>query len=101
MIDAVMIGAAEVEHLARLARLELTPGERETMRADLNAILGYFQQLSAVDTSGVEEMQRPVDLVNVLREDEPGAVFSRDVVEALAPETEGGFVRVPRTVEAE
>lgn len=101
MIDAVMMGAAEVEHLARLARLELTPGEQETMRADLNAILGYFQQLSAVDTSGVEEMQRPVDLVNVLREDEPGAVFSRDVVEALAPETEGGFVRVPRTVEAE
>lgn len=96
-----MIDAAQVEHLAHLARLDLTPGERETMRHDLNAILGYFEQLSAVDTAGVQEMQRPVALVNVLRDDEPGEVLGRDVVEALAPETEGGFVRVPRTVEAE
>ncbi|WP_034383505.1 Asp-tRNA(Asn)/Glu-tRNA(Gln) amidotransferase subunit GatC [Deinococcus sp. YIM 77859] len=96
-----MIDAAQVEHLARLARLELTPEERRSMLADLNRILGYFEQLSAVDTNGVEEMQRPVALVNVLREDEPGEVFSPEVVAALAPEMEGGFVRVPRTVEAE
>lgn len=94
-----MIDAAQLEHLAHLARLELTPQERATMQTDLNAILGYFEQLSAVDTSGVEEMQRPVALVNVLRDDVPGEVFSRDVALALAPETEGGFVRVPRTVE--
>ena len=96
-----MIDAAQIEHLARLARLDLTPGERETMQTDLNAILGYFEQLSAVDTTGVEEMQRPVALVNVLRDDEPGEVLGRSVVEALAPETQDGFVRVPRTVEAD
>ncbi|EYB68281.1 aspartyl/glutamyl-tRNA amidotransferase subunit C [Deinococcus phoenicis] len=96
-----MIDAAQIEHLARLARLELTREERETMQTDLNSILGYFEQLSAVDTSGVEEMQRPVDLVNVLRDDVPGATFGPDVVAALAPEVQDGFVRVPRTVEAD
>lgn len=94
MIDAVQVG-----HLAHLARLELTPEERETMGQDLNAILGYFEQLSAVDTTGMQEMQRPVALVNVLRDDKPGEVLGRGVVEALAPETQDGFVRVPRTVE--
>lgn len=101
MMNPVMIDEAQVEHLARLARLELTPEEREAMRSDLNSILGYFEQLSAVDTEGVEEMQRPVDLVNVLREDLPGEVFAPAVVAALAPEMQGGFVRVPRTVEAD
>lgn len=94
-----MIDAAQIEYLAQLARLELTPEEREAMREDLNNILGYFEQLSEVDTTGVEEMQRPVDLVNVLREDEPGERFAPAVVAALAPEMQGGFVRVPRTVE--
>ncbi|ABF45234.1 MULTISPECIES: Asp-tRNA(Asn)/Glu-tRNA(Gln) amidotransferase subunit GatC [Deinococcus] len=96
-----MIDAAQVDHLARLARLELTPEERQSMQADLNSILGYFEQLRAVDTDGVEEMQRPEDLVNVLRDDVPGEVFPPEVVAALAPEMQGGFVRVPRTVEAE
>ena len=94
-----MIDAAQLDHLALLARLELTPEEREAMRADLNSILGYFEQLRAVDTDGVEEMQRPVDLVNVLREDVPGERFGPEVVAALAPEMQDGFVRVPRTVE--
>lgn len=65
------ISEAEVQHLAHLARLQLTPEERETMREDLSSILGYFQQLSAVETGGLEEMQRPVALVNVLRDDQP------------------------------
>ncbi|BDP41898.1 glutamyl-tRNA(Gln) amidotransferase subunit C [Deinococcus aetherius] len=94
-----MIDAAQVEYLAQLARLELTHEERGAMREDLNHILGYFEQLSEVDTTGVEEMQRPVDLVNVLREDVPGERFAPEVVAALAPEMQDGFVRVPRTVE--
>ena len=95
------ISEAEVDHLAHLARLQLTPGEREAMREDLSRILGYFQQLSAVDTEGLEEMQRPVALVNVLRDDEPGETFPPEVLAALAPEMQGGFVKVPRTVEAD
>lgn len=96
-----MIDAAQIDHLAALARLELTPDERQAMREDLSRVLGYFEQLGAAPTEGVSEMQRPVDLVNVLRDDVPGEVFAPSVIEALAPETQDGFIRVPRTVEAE
>ncbi|SMB91730.1 Asp-tRNA(Asn)/Glu-tRNA(Gln) amidotransferase subunit GatC [Deinococcus hopiensis] len=95
------ISEAEVQHLAHLARLQLTPEERETMREDLSSILGYFQQLSAVETGGLEEMQRPVALVNVLRDDQPSQPFPPEVLAALAPEMQDGFVKVPRTVEAD
>ena len=96
-----MIDAAQIDHLAQLARLQLTPEERQTMQDDLNSILGYFEQLSAVDTDGVAEMQRPVTLVNVLRDDVPAEAFGVSVVAALAPEMQDNFIRVPRTVEAD
>lgn len=96
-----MIDAAQMDHLASLARLELTPDERATMTQDLSRVLGYFEQLREVDTDGVEEMQRPVNLVNVLRDDVPGQTFPPAVIRALAPETQDGFIRVPRTVEAD
>ena len=96
-----MIDAAQIDHLAALARLELTAEERQTMQEDLTRVLGYFEQLKDVPTGGAEPMQRPVTLVNVLRDDVPGETFPQSVVSALAPETEGGFIRVPRTVEAD
>lgn len=96
-----MIDAAQIDHLAALARLELTPDERQAMREDLSRVLGYFEQLGAAPTEGVSEMQRPVDLVNVLRDDVPGEVLPAEVVPSLAPETQGSFIRVPRTVETE
>ncbi len=97
--SAAPLDAREVEHLARLARLDLTPQEQDNLRGDLGRILGYFEQLRGVDTAEAEEMQRPVSLINVLREDVPGEVLAPEVVAALAPEREGGFIRVPRTVE--
>lgn len=100
-VSSVPLDTREVEHLARLARLDLTPEEQEALRGDLGRILGYFEQLRAVDTAGAEEMQRPVTLVNILRDDVPGEVFAPEVVAALAPEMEGGFIRVPRTVETD
>ncbi|PNY81025.1 Asp-tRNA(Asn)/Glu-tRNA(Gln) amidotransferase subunit GatC [Deinococcus koreensis] len=96
-----MIDAAQIDHLASLARLQLTPEERSGMQDDLGRILGYFEQLGEVNTDGVEEMQRPVTLLNVLRDDLPGEVFPRAVALALAPETQGGFIRVPRTVDTD
>ncbi|GAA4007616.1 Asp-tRNA(Asn)/Glu-tRNA(Gln) amidotransferase subunit GatC [Deinococcus rubellus] len=96
-----MIDAAEMNHLTELARLDLAEGEAEQLRGELNAILGYFEQLQAVDTTGVEEMQRPVALVNVMRDDVPGEMLAHAALEQLAPEMQGGFVKVPRTVETE
>ncbi len=96
-----MIDAAELSHLMNLARLDLGADEAEQLRGELNAILGYFEQLQAVDTQGVEEMQRPVALVNVMRDDVPGERLAHSALEQLAPELQGGFVKVPRTVDAD
>ena len=96
-----MIDAAEMNHLTELARLELAEGEAAELRGELNAILGYFEQLQAVNTEGVEEMQRPVALVNVMRDDVPAEMLAHAALENLAPAMQGGFVKVPRTVETE
>lgn len=94
-----MIDASEMAHLKNLARLDLDDAETEGLRGELNAILGYFAQLQELDTAGVPEMQRPVALANVMREDVPGEMFSQAEALSLAPESQDGFVRVPRTVE--
>jgi aspartyl-tRNA(Asn)/glutamyl-tRNA(Gln) amidotransferase subunit C len=97
--DTETITDAEIEHLKRLARLHLTPDETERVRHDLNKILGYFARLSAIDTSGLEEMARPVALVNVLREDETSEGLSQEEALALGVSVQDGFFKVPRTVE--
>ncbi|PYE56355.1 Asp-tRNA(Asn)/Glu-tRNA(Gln) amidotransferase subunit GatC [Deinococcus yavapaiensis] len=94
-----MIDAAQMQHLMKLARLDLTPEEAQRMQGDLNKILGYFEKLGELDTDGVEEMQRPVALENVLREDVPTSMFTSSEALSLAVETQDGFFKVPRTVE--
>lgn len=93
------IDLAEIEHLALLSRLELSADEKTMFLGDLNRMIGYFRQLQELDTEGVPEMQRPISLVNVMREDVPGEMFTQAQVLALAPESQDGFIRVPRTVE--
>jgi aspartyl-tRNA(Asn)/glutamyl-tRNA(Gln) amidotransferase subunit C len=93
------ITLAEVEHVARLARLDIAPDEKERMRGQLDAILGYVEQLRRVDTTGIEPTAHVLPLVNVLREDEVRPSYPEDAVLANAPEPEDGQFRVPRILE--
>ena len=93
------ITLAQVEHVARLARLDLGPEEKERMRGQLDAILGYVEQLRQVDTTGVEPTAHVLPLVNVLREDEVRPSYPVEAVLANAPEPEDGQFRVPRILE--
>ena len=90
---------AEMEHLKKLARLEMNPEETEQAKADINKVFAYFEKLQALDTEGLPEMPRPVALVNVFREDEPTPGFSQAEALKVAVQTEDGFFKVPRTVE--
>jgi aspartyl-tRNA(Asn)/glutamyl-tRNA(Gln) amidotransferase subunit C len=90
------ITRADVEHVARLARLALTEAELIALTDDLGAILEHAAQVSALDTEGVEPTAHPLPLVNVFRGDEVGPTLSRDVVLAEAPAAEDGRFRVPR-----
>jgi aspartyl-tRNA(Asn)/glutamyl-tRNA(Gln) amidotransferase subunit C len=94
-----MISRAEVEHVARLARLQLTDDELERMREQLSAILQYIDKLRALDTESVEPTSHAVPLVNVMREDQVEPCFPREEMLANAPDRAGEFFRVPRIIE--
>jgi len=94
-----MIEKKDVEHVARLTRLELTEAELERMREQLNSILAHLDTLRAVDTEGVEPTSHAVDVVNVMREDDVEPSFPQDAMLANAPDGSGQFFRVPRIIE--
>ncbi|MFC6616753.1 Asp-tRNA(Asn)/Glu-tRNA(Gln) amidotransferase subunit GatC [Deinococcus radiophilus] len=95
------LSTEQLEHLARLARLELKPDEEVAIRGELNELLDYFQQLQAVETEGVEPMQRPLPLSDHLRPDVAGSTLPQAEVVALAPAHVGGLVRLPRTLDSD
>jgi aspartyl-tRNA(Asn)/glutamyl-tRNA(Gln) amidotransferase subunit C len=94
-----VITRADVEHVARLARLALTPEELDRMQAQLAGILQYIDKLTALDVTGVEPTSHAVPLVNVMREDEARPGLPADDMLANAPDRVGDFVRVPRIIE--
>lgn len=60
----------QVEHIAKLARLDLAEGEKESFRAQLSSILDYVSRLQEIDTEGVEPMSYVAQIENVWAEDE-------------------------------
>jgi len=89
----------EVEHVARLARLELTEEEKERMRAQLDSILSYIDKLNELDTSVVEPTSHVLPMTNVFREDEVRPSLSQEEALANAPDRQDLFFRVPRILE--
>jgi aspartyl-tRNA(Asn)/glutamyl-tRNA(Gln) amidotransferase subunit C len=87
---------AEVEHVARLARLALTDSEIDALATELASILDYAAQVSSLDTAGVPPTAHPLPLENVFRADEVRPSLARDDVLAAAPAAEDGRFRVPR-----
>ena len=85
----------EVEHVARLARLDLSEPEKERMRSQLDAILTYIDKLRQLNTEGVEATPHAIPMVNVMREDEVRPCLPAGEMLANAPEREGDFFRVP------
>ena len=93
------ISLKDVEHVARLARLELSEADKERMRRELDSILSYIDKLRAVDTEGVEPTSHAVPLTNVMREDVTRSSFPQSDMLAIAPERSGDFFRVPKIIE--
>jgi len=84
----------EVRHIARLARLGLSPEEVDRFRDQLSAILDHFEGLNAFDTEGVPPTSQSFDLTNVERDDTARPSATRDEVFANAPRNEGAYFRV-------
>ena len=79
-----------VEHVADLARVDLTPDEREAFAAQFGEILEYFEALDEVP-----EVEAEPDLVNVLRTDEVSEGLSQEEALSNAPATEDGYFEGP------
>ena len=89
----------DVHHLAQLSSLQLGDDEAEALRVDLQNILGYIEQLSELDTAGVEPTYQVTDLQNVWREDEVDDYgVSRESLLALAPAADKNQIKVPKVL---
>ena len=93
------LSAQEVEHVAHLARLEITPKEKEKFTAQLNDILGYIDKLNELDTKGVEPMSHAIAVTNTFREDKVLDSIGTEKSLANAPDARGDFFRVPKVIE--
>ncbi len=91
-----MITVKDVEHVAKLARLELTEEEKEKFTSQLGDVLKYVEQMNEVDTSDVEPMAHAIDFVNVMREDEVKYEQTKEELMKNAPDAEDGFFKVPK-----
>ena len=92
------ITEADVRHVAKLARLELTDEQVHHFTDQLGAVLGYIDQLREVEIDGVEPLAHPLDLVNVLREDVAAPGSDRDVMLQNAPDRQDAFFKVPKVL---
>jgi aspartyl-tRNA(Asn)/glutamyl-tRNA(Gln) amidotransferase subunit C len=89
------LSRAEVQHVARLARLALSEDDVERFREQLSAILDAVSAVSELDLAEVEPTSHPLDVTNVWRADEPRASLAVDEATANASDRERDFFRVP------
>ncbi len=88
----------DVEHIARLAKLDFSEAEKKRFQKDLSKILEYIEKLNELDTTHVEPLSHTQEIVNVMRKDE--VKESLPVEEALrnAPSRQGNFFKVPKVI---
>lgn len=95
----MLVTKKDVEHVAELARIELSETEKENMIDDLNKILDYVNKLEELDTENEDIIVNPYYIENKFRSDEVEESMSIDEVMMNAPEKLEEYVLVPRIIE--
>jgi len=93
------ISKEEIQHIANLARLELSPAELDRFRIDLSSILEYIDQLQEVDTSDIDSGGEAILDENVFREDVVESSLPVEKVLQNAPSVKDGMFSVPRVID--
>lgn len=93
------ITVSDVEHIARLARLDLPQEEKELFATQMGAILGYVEKLNELDTDGIRPTSHAVPMENSFRTDETRPSIGVEKALRNAPATAGSFFRVPKVIE--
>lgn len=92
------LSEAEVRHVAMLARLALSDGQVETLRGELNSILGHIDTIQQLDLESVAPTAHAIPVVNQTRADEPKPCLPRELALRNAPESEDGAFVIPTIV---
>jgi aspartyl-tRNA(Asn)/glutamyl-tRNA(Gln) amidotransferase subunit C len=86
----------QLKHLAHLSRLEFSETELDAMQDDMSKILGFVAQIEKLDLTDVQPLTQMSDHVDVMREDEVGAMLSKEQVLKNAPDANSDYFRVPK-----
>jgi aspartyl-tRNA(Asn)/glutamyl-tRNA(Gln) amidotransferase subunit C len=92
------LGTTEIERIARLARIGLTPEEVSAMAIELGQIVEFVEQLQAVNVDGIEPTDQVTGLVDVWRADEVRPSLPRQELLANAPASQDGYIVVKRVL---
>jgi aspartyl-tRNA(Asn)/glutamyl-tRNA(Gln) amidotransferase subunit C len=97
------LNSQDIARIANLARLELNPAESERMLSQINGFFDIVEKMRAVDTTGLEPLTHPVEVVQAvalrLREDVPSEPNQREANQRSAPAVERGLFLVPKVIE--
>jgi aspartyl-tRNA(Asn)/glutamyl-tRNA(Gln) amidotransferase subunit C len=93
------VDAATVKRIGRLARIRIEDNEVESYQSELNAILGFVEQLSEIDVEGVEPMTSVTPMTLRRRDDVVTDGGYADRIVSNAPLTEDNFFMVPKVIE--
>lgn len=93
------ISTNDVRHLAQLSSLQLDDQEAEALRVDLGNILGYIEQLSELNTDGIEPTYQVTDLQNIWRDDviDDYGVTREDLL-SISPDADQNQIKVPKVL---
>lgn len=93
-----MIDPKTIEHVAKLAKLQMSAEEAQKYSEQLSKALAYFEQISKVDTKGIEPLVTPSQLEAFWRPDEAHKELSAEEIVANSPERMGNLFKVPPVV---
>lgn len=93
-----MIDQKTIEQIAKLARLKITDAEATTYGQQLSKVLNHFQQISAINTQGIEPLVTPSEIEFYARPDEVEKKYTAEQMVANAPEKAGHLFKVPPVV---
>ena len=93
------VNESVIEHIANLARLNLSNDEKSKMAQEMEGIISYMDKLNELDTDRAEPMQHVLPVENVLRKDEVKDSYDREEILKNAPSKEDGCFTVPKVVE--
>lgn len=94
----MQVDDALIDKLSRLAMLDFDGAEKEALKTDLQKMIGFVDKLRELDTAGIKPLLHITPAVNVLRDDVPGGMLTRDEAMQNASAHNGRFFLVPKVI---